>query len=215
MAKNFNDLFNEWSETYDQTVNGTDIEYKEVFSRYDEILSEVAKKSKGVIVEFGVGTGNLTEKLLNDENQVYGIEPSEGMRKVAKKKHPELPLFEGDFLTFPLPEQTPDTIVSTYAFHHLTDEEKRKAIAQFNRILSPTGKIVFADTVFLSEEAKDAIIEEAQRNNFLRLVKDLQTEFYTTIPALEQMFEDNGFEVFFTQMNTFVWLIEAEKRRDV
>lgn len=214
MAKNFNDLFDAWSETYDQTVGGTDVEYKEVFACYEQILDEVAKRSKGYIVEFGVGTGNLTEKFLKNGFEIYGIEPSEGMRNRAKEKIPNVTIVEGDFLTFPIPEKKPDTIASTYAFHHLTDEEKRKAVALYSEILNESGKIVFADTVFINEAAKQAIIEEALRNNYNRLAVDLQTEYYTTIPVLKKIFEENGFQVTFNQMNTFVWLMDAEKRRE-
>lgn len=213
MARNFNDLFDAWSETYDQTVVGTDVEYKEVFAYYEQILDEVAKKSKGYIVEFGVGTGNLTEKFLKNGFDVYGVEPSEGMRSRAKEKLPSVPIVEGDFLEFPMPEKKPDTITSTYAFHHLTDEEKAKAIAHFSDILNESGKIVFADTVFIDDAAKQAIIKEALQNNYQRLAVDLQTEYYTTIPVLEKIFEENGFQVTFKQLNAFVWLIDAEKRR--
>lgn len=214
MARDFNELFDAWSETYDKTVEGADVEYKEVFAQYELILDEVAKKSKGYIVEFGVGTGNLTERFLKNGFQVYGIEPSEGMRNRAKEKLPNVPFVEGDFLKFPMPEVKPDTIASTYAFHHLTDEEKRKAIALYGQILNDSGKIVFADTVFTDEAAKQAIIREAENNNHHRLSADLQTEYYTTIPVLEKIFEENGFQVTFKRMNTFVWLMDAEKRRE-
>ncbi len=213
MARNFNDLFDAWSETYDQTVVGTDVEYKEVFAYYEQILDEVAKKSKGYIVEFGVGTGNLTEKFLKNGFDVYGVEPSEGMRKRAKEKLPNVLIVEGDFLDFPMPEKKPDTITSTYAFHHLTDEEKAKAIGHFSDILNESGKIVFADTVFVDNAAKQDIIKEALQNNYQRLAVDLQTEYYTTIPVLKKIFEENGFQVTFKQLNAFVWLIDAEKRR--
>lgn len=214
MAKDFNQLFDAWSNTYDQTVVGGDVEYKEVFAHYEQILDEVAKKSKGYIVEFGVGTGNLTEKLLKEGFEIYGVEPSRGMRNKAKEKLPHVPVVEGDFLTFPMPDEHPDTIVSTYAFHHLTDEEKSRAIALYSDILNETGKIVFADTVFIDEEAKQAIIKEALQNNHNRLAEDLQTEYYTTIPVLQEIFEENGFQVTFTQMNAFVWVMDAEKRRE-
>lgn len=135
------------------------------------------------------------------------------MRNRAKGKLPNVPIVDGDFLAFPMPEKNPDTIASTYAFHHLTDEEKRKAVALYSDILNESGKIVFADTVFINDAAKQAIIEEALRNNHHRLAVDLQTEYYTTIPVLRKIFEENGFRITFKQMNAFVWLIDAEKRR--
>ncbi|MBS4210784.1 class I SAM-dependent methyltransferase [Bacillus sp. FJAT-50079] len=212
MGTDFNQLFDEWSSTYDETVAGNDPEYNEVFRGYDQILNEVALKAFGNVIEFGVGTGNLTEKLVSYEKNVYGFEPSDGMRKIAKEKLPYVNLEKGDFLQFQPPFQSVDSIVSTYAFHHLTDEEKTIAIKKYNELLADGGKIIFADTVFVDEQAKVAMIQDAKNKGFHRLANDLSTEFYTTIPFFQELFRSLGFTSAFTQMNDFVWLIEATKQ---
>ncbi|MFC7363909.1 MULTISPECIES: class I SAM-dependent DNA methyltransferase [Bhargavaea] len=212
MASEFTKLFDDWSKTYDDTVAGTDPEYREVFARYDEILQSVADKAGGLILEFGVGTGNLTERILRQGKKLIGYEPSGEMRKIAVQKLPGLILFDGDFIDFPVSEQSPDSIVSTYAFHHLTDEDKRKAITLYHELLSPQGKIVFADTLFAHAEAKEKAIQDAREKNFARLAEDLKTEYYTTIPVLTGFFEEIGFDAAFTRQNDFVWLIEAVKK---
>ncbi|KZE38594.1 SAM-dependent methyltransferase [Bhargavaea cecembensis] len=212
MASEFTKLFDDWSKTYDDTVAGTDPEYREVFAHYEEILQSVADKAEGLILEFGVGTGNLTERILRQGKELIGYEPSGEMRKIAAKKLPGLTLFHGDFLEFPVPERSPDTIVSTYAFHHLTDEDKKVAISRYHGLLSPQGKIVFADTVFANKEAKEKMIQDALEKNYDRLAEDLKTEYYTTIPVLTEFFEEIGFEAEFTRKNDFVWLIEAVKK---
>jgi len=213
MSTDFTALFDEWSDSYDQTVSGHDPEYNDVFRSYLHILEEVVNKSKGNVIEFGVGTGNLTELLVKSGKKVCGIEPSAGMRKIAKQKLPEVKILQGDFLTFTYPFQVVDTIVSTYAFHHLTDDEKETAIRKFSSILEDGGKIVFADTVFEDEDAKSNMIRKAEISRFNRLANDLRTEYYSTIPIMKSLFEQNGFTVTFTQKNEFVWLIEATKQR--
>ena len=55
-----------------------------------------------------------------------------------------------------------DAFVSTYVFHHLTDDEKRIALKKYATLLPKNGKVVFADTVFLTEEAKQAQIEKKE-----------------------------------------------------
>lgn len=212
MGIEFNELFDEWSNTYDETIAGNDPEYIEVFREYDNILKEVAAKSSGNVYEFGVGTGNLTEKLLEQGKFVFGFEPSDGMRKIAEQKLPNINLVKGDFLNFPLPSEAPETIVSTYAFHHLTDEEKELAIENYSRILLENGKIIFADTLFTDNEAKSAMIRQAENSGFHRLANDLKTEYYTTISVFQRIFESYGFSVSFTRKNDFVWLIEAIKQ---
>ena len=76
MGREFIELFEDWAENYDDTVSGYDNEYREVFDGYGEILDRVVSKSYGHVLEFGVGTGNLTARLLEAGLEVTGIEPS-------------------------------------------------------------------------------------------------------------------------------------------
>ncbi|WP_350299537.1 class I SAM-dependent DNA methyltransferase [Peribacillus frigoritolerans] len=211
MGREFIDLFEEWSKSYDDTVSGHDIEYQEVFKHYDRILDSVTDRAHGHVLEFGVGTGNLTERLLMKGLKVSGIEPSPAMREIAVSKlRGKTEIADGDFIDFPKPEQV-DSIVSTYAFHHLTDEEKEKAIANYGKLLNTGGKIVFADTMYQSREAHERAIQDARQAGFHNLANDLQTEYYTTIPFLEKALEANGYKVNFERCNQFVWIMEAEK----
>ncbi|TKH03818.1 class I SAM-dependent methyltransferase [Peribacillus simplex] len=211
MGREFIDLFEEWSKSYDDTVSGHDIEYQEVFKHYDRILDSVTDRAHGHVLEFGVGTGNLTERLLKKGLKVSGIEPSPAMREIAVSKlRGKTEIADGDFIDFPKPEQV-DSIVSTYAFHHLTDEEKEKAIANYGKLLNTGGKIVFADTMYQSREAHERAIQDARQAGFHNLANDLQTEYYTTIPFLEKALEANGYKVNFERCNQFVWIMEAEK----
>lgn len=211
MGREFLDVFEQWADSYDDTVVGHDAEYKEVFLNYDGILDEVANRSKGHVVEFGVGTGNLTRKILNRGLTVTGIEPSAPMRKIAEEKlNGKAEVLDGDFMVFPA-VKNPETFVSTYAFHHLTDSEKSQAIALYGKLLFNGGKIVFADTMYESEEDYKKAILDAQEKGFHNLAKDLQTEYYTTIPVLKGIMESNGFSVTFTRCNDFVWLMEGVK----
>ncbi|MFS0765051.1 class I SAM-dependent methyltransferase [Peribacillus phoenicis] len=211
MGREFIDLFEEWSKSYDDTVSGHDIEYQEVFKHYDRILDSVTDRAHGHVLEFGVGTGNLTERLLMKGLKVSGIEPSPAMREIAVSKlRGKTEIADGDFIDFPKPEQV-DSIVSTYAFHHLTDEEKEKAIANYGKLLNTGGKIVFADTMYQSREAHERAIKDARQAGFHNLANDLQTEYYTTIPFLEKALEANGYKVNFERCNQFVWIMEAEK----
>ncbi|TKC20000.1 class I SAM-dependent DNA methyltransferase [Robertmurraya kyonggiensis] len=212
MGKEFIELFEDWADSYDESVTGHDLEYKAVFEHYDLILSIVANRSFGHVIEFGPGTGNLTEKLLNKGLQVTAFEPSRSMRKKAiEKLGDRAQIKEGDFQSFETEEDI-QTIVSTYAFHHLTDEEKAEAIDAYGKLLQPGGKIVFADTMYESVEAYKRAIEKAKKQNFNNLAEDLEREYYTTIPVLKKMMEDNNFSVHFEQVNDFVWIMEGIKR---
>lgn len=211
MGTEFNKLFDEWSGHYDRTVTGHDEQYKEVFEGYENILEAVAVRASGTVVEFGVGTGNLTEKLLARGLRVYGIEPSEGMQAQFSKRGLAATLLEGDFLHYPVIAERIDTIVSTYAFHHLTDEEKGQAIGRYAAWLGDGGRIIFADTAFQDEAARQSIELAAEDAGFEELLKDLQSEYYTTLNVLKGLFEAHGFHVAFSPLNRYVWLMEAVK----
>ncbi|CAM3818118.1 class I SAM-dependent methyltransferase [Mesobacillus zeae] len=211
MGKEFIELFEQWAGSYDDSVNGHDPEYKEVFRNYENILQEVAARSEGNVLEFGPGTGNLTERIAGRGMKVTAVEPSPAMRELAVAKLAgRADVFDGDFFNYPA--GTYDTLVSTYAFHHLTDAEKTKAIASYGNLLAPGGKIVFADTMYESAADHQKAIADALSKGYINLAEDLQREYYTTIPILKDILENNGFTAFFERCNDFVWMMTAEKK---
>lgn len=211
MGREFVTIFDEWVHTYDESVSGKDAEYRDVFFKYEEILQAVADAAKGPVIEFGVGTGNLTQKLLAKGLEVAGIEPNEAMREVTKEKLKNVMIIDGDFLEFDLPLQ-PNSLVSSYAFHHLTDTEKAEAFKVYAELLPTGGQVVFADTLFKSAEAQQEIINFEKSRRHDNLVEDLNREYYTTLPIMKKLIEGAGFTVEFTQMNNYVWLINANKK---
>ncbi|MGH2316853.1 class I SAM-dependent methyltransferase [Planococcus sp. SE5232] len=211
MGREFVEIFDEWVHTYDDSVNGKDEEYKDVFVKYNEILQAVADAAVGPVVEFGVGTGNLTEKLLVRGLEVVGIEPNQAMREVVAEKLKDLTVTDGDFLEFEA-GVTPQSFVSSYAFHHLTDAEKARAFQIYAEQLPAGGKVVFADTLFESEDAKKEIIAFEQARGHANLVEDLNREYYTTVPVMEKLITDAGFTVELSKLNNYVFLIDATKK---
>lgn len=212
MGKEFIELFDKWADTYDSSVVGHDPEYKDVFLHYDQILTEVTNRAQGTVLEFGPGTGNLTLRLAEKGLKVIAVEPSPAMRKQAEVKLGSKALIlEGDFFNYPT-NLAYNTMVSTYAFHHLTDKEKAEAIASYGNRLAHGGKIVFADTMYESAEAYKEAISTALSKGFKNLAEDLQREYYTTIPVLKDILEKNGFTASFQRCNDFVWLMTGEKK---
>ncbi len=212
MGREFVNIFDGWADSYDASVSGKDPEYRDVFNGYETILNEVAQRVSGTIIEFGTGTGNLTAKLMEAGFSVIGIEPNIKMLEVTAKRFPSIQVIDGDLLEFKVVNEHIDAIVSTYVFHHLTDEEKGLALKKYANLLPKNGKVVFADTVFLTEAAKQAQISKERNRGFLNVVEDLEREYYTTIPILEELFTEAGFQVEFVKMNDYVWLMDATKK---
>ena len=217
MGREFIEVFTGWAKNYDASVKGNDEEYKEVFAGYEEILAEIVNRSGNHVLEFGIGTGNLTEKLLNAGKEVFAVEPSPEMRKLAKEKLPDdFTIHDGDMQDYPLPDKPLDTIVSSYVFHHLDDEEKSEAVRFYAQQLAEGGKLVFADTIFVTQDVYDNVIEEAESRGYSDLAEDLRREYYPLLDTVYTALSKAGFsQISFTQMNDFVWLFEGTKVQDV
>lgn len=216
MGREFLDIFTDWATDYDDFVTGEDEEYKEVFSGYDMILQELVKRSGDSVLELGIGTGNLTRKLMAVGKRVYPIEPSAEMRQLADAKPMgTVEIIDGDMQSFPLPPYNINTILSSYVFHHLNADEKADVLHHYYDLLEEGGNVVFADTMFIDQDSYDQKIAEAAQNQFFDLEEDLNREYYPLIPDLYHYFKDAGFSVSFTQMNPFVWIVEGKKERQI
>lgn len=214
MGREFLDIFTDWATDYDDFVTGKDEDYKEVFSGYDTILQELVKRSGDAVLELGIGTGNLTRKLLAVGKKVYPIEPSAEMRQLADAKlMGTVEIIDGDMQSFPLPPYKIETILSSYVFHHLNASEKADVLHHYYDLLDDGGNVIFADTMFIDQDSYDQKIAEAAQNQFFDLEEDLNREYYPLIPDLYHYFKDAGFSVSFTQMNPFVWIVEGKKER--
>lgn len=102
----------------------------------------------GVVLEIGMGSGlNLAHYDANKVDHVWGLEPSEGMRKKA------VPNIERSDLdvrwiglgseTIPLDTDSADTIVLTYTLCTIPDADK--ALAEMKRVLKPDGIMLFSE----------------------------------------------------------------------
>lgn len=213
MGREFLEVFTGWAEEYDAFVEGQNEEYRAVFKDYEEVLDAIVSKSGESVLEFGIGTGNLTAKLVDASKRVYPVEPSEEMRQLAQEKLPKtLTLIDGDMQRFPLPDFPIDTIVSSYVFHHLTDTEKAEAMRNYVDLLEENGKVIFADTLFVSQQAFDQMIEQAEDLQYHELVADLKREYYSLLENMYSIFKQAGLtKISFTQMNEFVWIVEGRK----
>lgn len=213
MGLEFMPIFENWAADYDDEINGGNPEYQAVFLNYWESLSVITAAAGSSILEFGSGTGNLTEKLVAAGKQVYPVEPSPEMRAIARKKTllKDVTFLPGDMEHFEKPLAPIDTIVSNLVFHHLTAAEKEQVIKQYNQLLPIGGKIIFGDTMFLSQASYDKILAAVKSAGLENLAADLEREYYPLIPEVEAYFSDNGFQTTYQQMNRFVWIVSAEK----
>ena len=204
--------FNNWARTYDKSVErdyGSGI--LNFYKNYNEILDTTYKKavrdkeSTIKILEIGVGTGNLSRRFLEHQYDIIGIDQSREMLNVAKEKFLKLKLRLGDFLNIPFENGKFDVVVSTYAFHHLREEEKGIAIREMIRVLKDNGRIVIGDLMFENQEEKEKIISRLTEEE----IEEIEDEYYSNIESLRGEFKKYNKELEVTRMDELVFIVEV------
>lgn len=202
--------FNNWAKTYDKAVIEDRGELK-IYKNYDLILQSVynlvhdSKLNKPMILEIGVGTGNLASKFLNDNCDIIGIDQSREMLSVTKQKYPKLKVRLGEFLKIPYDNKYFDVIVSTYAFHHLNEMEKVIAIEEMLRVLKDNGMIVIGDLMFRSKDDEKNILNELSKKQ----VEEIKDEYYSYIDFLENEFEKYNRKLKYKRIDKFNYIINV------
>lgn len=180
--------FDLWAEGYDQTVQVSEETGVYPFAGYRAILNTIFNKVMGKenVLDIGFGTGVLTSKLYDHEHQIDGIDFSPQMIALAHPKMPDATLVEWD-ITNGLPEDIQakkyDYIVSTYALHHLTDNEKGRFIQMLLPMLEEEGKILIGDIAFGTRHQ----LESCRQDSIEFWDED---EFYFVFDELQSMLKD-------------------------
>lgn len=151
--------FDLWADGYDKDVQLSEDNNEYPFAGYRDVLNTIYKlvhrKEKARILDIGFGTGVLTKKLYDDGYEIYGVDFSERMIEIAKEKMPSSKLFQHNF-SKDLPNELKnikfDYIISSYAMHHLIDEEKRDFINELDKYLYNDGEIIIGDVAFKTRE---------------------------------------------------------------
>jgi ubiquinone/menaquinone biosynthesis C-methylase UbiE len=127
------------------------VNYNEISKTYDSVRSE----NKGLVelfieemkiikatrvLDFGCGTGNYANALQRlTQAQVYGVEPSDGMRKKAAAKNPNIAFVNGDHENIPFEDNFFDFVYMTDVIHHIPDIAAM--FTEIGRVLKSGGSL--------------------------------------------------------------------------
>ena len=191
--------FDTLADSYDELI--VDVLNQPIFYKNYEILLkkvyDLATQNlirNATILDIGVGTGNLAGLFLEDEITVVGLDQSVKMMFEAKRKYPDLKLKYGEFLKLPFEDERFDRIVSTYAFHHLTSEEKELALNEMSRVLKKDGEIIIGDIMIEDDEIRQELIN--------------QDEYYTVISDFVKVANRHNFNVQVISIDEFLYILK-------
>jgi putative AdoMet-dependent methyltransferase len=152
--------FDEWAARYDESVSSDVFP----FEGYHEVLNTIVALASGngplAVLDLGAGTGNLSRVFDLMGWQVCGIDFSEKMLELARRKVPAAKFVRADIREM-LPDQIQrryDRIVSAYTFHHFPSEEKVSLVKKYiTGQLAPHGVMLVGDIAFESRRDEDAV----------------------------------------------------------
>jgi 2-polyprenyl-3-methyl-5-hydroxy-6-metoxy-1,4-benzoquinol methylase len=131
------------SEDYDRT----DYRLKYVDEMAQAIRRRVPLGRETTLLDFGAGTGLLTERLAPHVGRIVAVDISPSMIAKLREKAPHLPCgidtLRLDMTRGPLPELRVDGIVSTMTFHHI--EDPQALLQRLTGLLEPGGFVALCD----------------------------------------------------------------------
>lgn len=199
--------FDAWAHQYDDVVANAHTALP-FYKHYEEALqrcASIVNKAGGDILEIGVGTGNLMNKLQGE--RIVGIDQSIQMVLLAKKKHPNFSLRLGTFLNIPFPTHSFSCIVTSYAFHHNRQEEKKRAMQEMDRVIKEDGHIVICDLMFENKEKRKQYEATCSKAALL----ELQDEYFANVDELVALWASLHYTCHVEQIDEVIWIVHAKK----
>jgi ubiquinone/menaquinone biosynthesis C-methylase UbiE len=115
------------------------------------LLRQAAPPPGADLLDLGCGTGTLMIAIASDRPDlgIVGLDPDPTALAIAGRKAAaagiELQLDRGFASELPYPDSSFDRVLSSFVFHHLTPEGKRRTVGEIHRVLRPGGELHVAD----------------------------------------------------------------------
>jgi cyclopropane fatty-acyl-phospholipid synthase-like methyltransferase len=183
--------FDEHSASYDEDQNSP--EYRACASL---VVEHAAPDPDDAVLDLGTGTGAIALALAADAERVVGRDISDGMMDEARTKAAEagienVTFGEGSFRE-PDVDEPVDIVVSNFAMHHLSDDEKREAIETIAS-LGPR-RFVLGDVMLFGEPNPDEPFYSPEVDDpaTVGMLADALTDAGFSLTAVERVHEQVG-----------------------
>jgi putative AdoMet-dependent methyltransferase len=195
------DIFNHDAEAagYDNDVRN---EADPIRTGYRDVLRWVVQQAQitptSRVLELGSGTGNLSE-LIASCGELVSVDVSENMEAIAKRRMRHLAnrrFIKADILEgFTQELGKFDAVISTYAVHHLTDQEKPRLFALIFDHLLPSGAAVFGDLMVQNDSEKEEKIHQYLVKGDRATAQAISEEFFWSLDTAIADLKRLGFKI--------------------
>ncbi|MCD6115360.1 methyltransferase domain-containing protein [bacterium] len=105
-------------------------------------LSHLIKPGERIL-DIGCANGRFCELVFQRRAKYWGIDVSEKMISIARRRYPKAKFFVSDFLSFPFGKNFFDKVYCLSVFHHIPSKKFRiKFLQEIKRVLKPGGIVI-------------------------------------------------------------------------
>lgn len=148
----------------------------------NEFISYIPKK--GIVLDAGCAAGRDSRLFKDKGFSVIGVDLSEELLKMARKDNPQIEFFLMDFRKLIFPDNYFDGIWCNASLHHLNNNDAKKALNEFYRVLKPKG--VFFVSVKEGSGSKE-VLENLTSDTF-------RFYAYQTKSSLDKLLQEASFK---------------------
>ncbi|MFE9354411.1 class I SAM-dependent methyltransferase [Streptomyces olivaceoviridis] len=98
----------------------------------------------GTVADLGCGPGDVTAHLAGLGLSVFGLDLSDAMIAIARRRYPALRFEQGSMRRLSLTDGSLAGVVSWYSSIHTPVDELPDLFAEFHRVLAPGGRLLLA-----------------------------------------------------------------------
>ncbi|HEY7079444.1 MAG TPA: class I SAM-dependent methyltransferase [Nitrososphaeraceae archaeon] len=156
--------------------------------RIELLRHYVNPKPNDVILDIGGNTGKISEAAYscNGCNQIVVLEPKSKYVEYGRFHRPFIRFIEGCVESIPLPDESVDTVVASFSFHHFRDHDK--GLEEMKRVLkSGNGRLIIFESNPLTTRGKTLM--------FIENLFHTDAKFYDSDQLKEKLAQEHNLKV--------------------
>ena len=169
-----NELFNDRWQLYQKILANNYMEHREIYDILHKFLNKYFQKPFSLL-ELGCGDASFTLKALANTNVAayQGIDLSENALLIAQANMAST-LYTKTFIQGDISQRVSelvktqgnsfDAILTSFAFHHLSLEQKDVAMGKIFNLLNPGGTFIVIDIIRMEQESQQEYIQRYLNN---------------------------------------------------